>query len=478
MGRTRGDTAACGANSDDCCVGQALPCGGSLLARHRKSPSQLRIHDIPHILSCICNTRESPEGLGRPGGSSLGRRRASQDTSPLVSRPVRVALFADEVAHSAVIGTTANGGKHGVPPTMKNAAAGWGSSQHAARRASQSVTLWRMKSRACLIAISCFALSCKGSSGGPRDGGISGGTGGSGGGVPAALAQACVELATSQCGKQQVCSPSSFRYTYSDFDTCVARMQLTCPTIASAPGSGYSAGTVSACAKALASATCADVGNNLGPAECRIRGSLGLGAACIHDSQCAGTENFCQLSGQCGVCAARKPQSGQTSFSDCGSSLGCRDGLVCSLGRCLPTVAATDPCDLGHPCPVPLACDTGKCIPTTLGAGATCDVYGSACDDSQGLVCLDNVCIVRPTANLGETCGLQGNLVTFCLAGTVCDVAHPNYLGKCQPPLADGDPCDDQPYVYDLCQPPATCTDGFCNLPEPLACASPDAGRD
>jgi hypothetical protein len=221
-----------------------------------------------------------------------------------------------------------------------------------------------MKVRLCSLALVCFAFSCKGSGGGSGNGGSGGtyGGGGSGGGVSAALEQACVDLATSQCGKQQSCSPSAFRRGFADLDACIARMQLTCPIIASAPGSGYTASSVSACAKALAAATCADIANNLGPAACRIRGTLGIGAACIDDAQCAGTENFCQLSGECGVCAVRKPQSGQTSFSDCGSSLGCQDGLVCDLGRCLPTVAPTDPCDLGHPCPAPLACDTGKCI--------------------------------------------------------------------------------------------------------------------
>ena len=328
-----------------------------------------------------------------------------------------------------------------------------------------------MKVPSYLLALSCLALSCNGSSG-------SRGDGGSGSGTSATLVRACAELAASQCDKEKACSPSGFQRQFADVETCVARSQLTCPIIASATGSGYTASTVAACAKALAAATCADLANNLGPAECRIRGTLAVGAACMDDAQCSGTENFCSLSGECGVCAARKPVSGPVAFTDCGSSQGCQDGLVCDLNRCLPPVAPTDACDLGHPCPAPYACDNGKCIPATLGLGAVCDIYGNACDDSQGLRCVDSACIVMPTARLGETCGLQGNLVTFCIAGAVCDVVQGNYLGKCQPPLADGDACDDQPYIYDLCQPPATCTGGFCNFPEPLACAPADAGRD
>ena len=345
--------------------------------------------------------------------------------------------------------------------------------------ATQRATLRNMNIRRGSLILLCLVFSCKGGGGGGgRNGdGGNGGSSGNVGNVSAALERSCKELATSQCEKQQSCNPRGFPRAFADLDACVARAQLTCPIIASAPGSGYTPSSVSDCANALASATCADIANNLGPAACHIRGTLGLGAACIDDAQCAGTENFCRLSGACGVCAARKPQSDLSAYSDCGSSAGCQDGLVCALGRCLPTVALTDACDLSHPCPAPYACDTGKCIAATLAVGAACDIYGDACDVSQGLVCVDNVCKVWPTAHLGETCGLQGNLVTFCLAGAVCDVVKGNYLGTCRPPTADGEECDDRDYIYDTCQPPATCTGGFCNLPEPLACVSPDAGR-
>lgn len=318
-----------------------------------------------------------------------------------------------------------------------------------------------MKPGLCLLAFSCLALSCNRGSGDSHSAG---------------LEQACTVLAASQCEKEQSCSPSLFRSQFQDLEVCVARTQLTCPIIARAPGSGYTTSSVVACATALSAATCADLANNLGPSACRMRGTLEVGAVCMDDAQCAGAENFCKRSGECGVCVARKPESDRAAYGDCGSSQGCQDGLVCTLGRCLPPVDPSEACDLGHPCPAPYACDNAVCIPATLPLGATCDVYGQACDDSQGLRCVDDACIVMPTAQLGETCGLQGNLVTSCLAGAVCDVVEGNYLGVCRPPLADGDACDDQPYLYDPCRPPATCTDGFCNLPEPLACGLPDAG--
>jgi hypothetical protein len=304
------------------------------------------------------------------------------------------------------------------------------------------------------------------------------------GGSSVSLATACTDLATSQCGMQQSCDPRGFEVAFADLASCVARLQLPCPIIASAPGSGYSAGSIESCATAMASTSCADFLNNVGPTACRIRGSLPLGAPCVDDAQCAGVDNFCSMNGRCGVCAPRKPLTDVNdpfAFGSCARNEGCQDSLVCTLSLCAQPLPAGATCDLTHPCQWPSACVGTTCGPATLGAGAPCDLYASGCDPNQRLVCADediDVCIQIPAVHRGEVCGLMGNLVTQCLDGMICDVLSGDYLGTCQPPLADGAPCDDAATVYDRCQPPASCTDGFCNLIEPLACTSADGGID
>jgi hypothetical protein len=207
-----------------------------------------------------------------------------------------------------------------------------------------------------------------------------------------------------------------------------------------------------------------------------------VGGACIDDAQCAGNDNFCKLSGTCGVCTPRKPASDLSdpfSNGDCTENAGCLDGLVCNLGTCMPTLAPNAACDLSHPCQSPYACVLGACVTPTIGLGAACDYYENGCDPTQRLHCLSGmVCGTIPTAHLGEVCGLMGNLVTTCIDGTVCNVVSGDYLGTCVVRLDDGAACDDKDYLYDPCQPPATCSDGFCNFPEPLVCVAADAGTD
>lgn len=332
-----------------------------------------------------------------------------------------------------------------------------------------------MKDVRCLAVL--VALGLAGALAAPACGSSNGGGGGS-----TSLAQACADLATSQCNQQQACNPRGLAAAYADLATCVARTQLTCPVLAQAAGSGYQAAAIEACARALATATCADVGNGVGPAACQIRGTLPVGAVCADNSQCAGAANYCRLSDSCGVCAARKPVSDPNdplAFGDCAGSDGCQDGLICNLSLCAATVAPGAACDLTHPCGWGYSCVSGTCGVPMLQAGATCDPEASACDPTQGLVCPNaGMCAVLPTAVLGETCGLDATvgLVTGCLGGTVCNVTSGNYLGTCVMPLADGDPCDATTYLYDQCQTPAACTDGFCNFPDPLACTPVDGG--
>ena len=328
--------------------------------------------------------------------------------------------------------------------------------------------------RLAVVAVLAVTGALAASACGSSNGGDSGGS--------TSLAQACADLATSECNQQQACDPRGFAFGYADVATCVARTQLPCPVLAQASGSGYHPAAIEACARALATATCADVGNGVGPAACQIRGTLPVGAACADDSQCAGAENYCQLSGTCGVCAARKPLSDPSSplsFGDCAGNDGCQDGLVCNLTQCSALVAPGAACDLSHPCGWGYACVSGTCAVPMLPAGATCDPEASACDPTQGLVCPEaGTCVAFPTAGLGETCGLDADsgLVTSCLGGTICNVTSGNYLGTCVTPLADGAACDATTYLYDQCQPPAACTDGFCNFPDPLACTPADGG--
>jgi len=316
--------------------------------------------------------------------------------------------------------------------------------------------------RAILLALAVsVAVGCKG-----------------GGGASVPLDTACADLAASRCKMQQSCDPRGFEFVWADLATCTARTQLTCPIVAAAPGSGYTGDNVEACARAMSATSCEDFMNNIGPAACRIRGTLPLGAGCIDDAQCAGAGNYCLLGGPCGWCTARNPIS---DFGTCGDNAGCLDGLICSLSMCAVPLPPGSACDLTHPCAWPYTCISGVCALPTLGEGALCNVNEKACDWNQRLICYEadvDVCTVWPAGHLGEACGLMGNIVGTCLDGLICDIPPAQDLGTCQPPLPVGASCTDTDYFFDRCQPPATCTTNVCRLPDPATCASTDAGTD
>jgi len=307
---------------------------------------------------------------------------------------------------------------------------------------------------------------------------VSIGAGCGGGGASVPLDTACADLAASRCKMQQSCDPRGFELVFADLATCTARLQLTCPIVAAAPGSGYTGNSIEACARAMAATSCVNFMNNLGPGACRIRGTLPLGAGCIDDAQCAGADNYCLINnGACGQCTARKPIS---DFGTCGDNAGCLDGLICSLTMCAQPLSADAACDLTHPCGWPYTCVGAVCSLPTLGEGAPCDVNEQACNRDQRLVCYEadvDVCTVWPVGHMGEACGLMGNIVGLCLDGLICNIVSGD-LGTCDPPLADGAACPTPDFFFDRCQPPATCTGNVCRLPDPSTCGSADAGTD
>jgi hypothetical protein len=306
---------------------------------------------------------------------------------------------------------------------------------------------------------------------------------GSGSGGPSvSLETACADMAQSQCENFKACSPNAFDRTYPDVSTCAARTKPNCAILAGAAGSGYEAAAIEACAKAMAATSCAAFANNMGPAACRIRGTLPLGAGCSDDSQCAGDANFCKLTiTGCGECAPRKQSdpNDPNATGDCYDNSGCLEGLVCSVFECVPALQPNSPCGISDTCMAPYACVGGTCVMPTLGPGAACDYRFDGCDPNQRLYCLNEmVCGIVPIVHLGEVCGIMNNLDVGCGEGTACDATAGNYTGHCVPRLADGAACDNSVNNYDQCQPPASCTDGFCNLPGPLVCPSADAGTD
>src|SRR5579883_2356783 len=106
----------------------------------------------------------------------------------------------------------------------------------------------------------------------------------------ATLDAACTTYAQQYCARYGTCSFLGNEIIYGDDNTCRGRVQLSCMARGMAPGTGFGPSQITACAAAIATASCGDFFNMASAgaiAACNpVAGTLADGAACGDHSQC------------------------------------------------------------------------------------------------------------------------------------------------------------------------------------------------
>ncbi|MFO0616974.1 MAG: hypothetical protein U0414_30545 [Polyangiaceae bacterium] len=272
---------------------------------------------------------------------------------------------------------------------------------------------------------------------------------------PAALdlGGACGDLAEKTCARFAACDHGyRLKIAYADDATCRAAVRADCLDGLQAPDAGAGVSEVTACATALAAASCDDLGH---VEACRFKGKRAEDAACSVDEQCqSGT---CQRSNDtqgCGKCL-KIYKAGDACTEGCGPELTCVDSKCAPLGR----VGA--PCKGPRSCLGSATCKAGTCAAQPL-EGDACNVDPNS--DSQVFCyfpygCEGKKCVPRKLANLGEACGAgQG---PFCTRST-CDAR----TQKCVALPGEGEACD----AATECAAPLRCLDKHCGMAGKAAC--------
>jgi hypothetical protein len=254
-------------------------------------------------------------------------------------------------------------------------------------------------------------------------------------------------------------------------------VNASCPATLSMPGVNITSDGLEKCAQALKAAPCGAT-----PQECSAdlaHGSLGAGAGCFVDAQCA--SGSCNLSigtitgdggaaqTVCGACAAPVAEGAPCAGSSnqcapgtacvpdgsgtsqvvckkvayvgageaCGAATRCQTNLMCSSqGICTPIGASGASCDGDHKCGVGLVCRSGHCS-NGGAAGDACDA-SNACN--VGFVCdaASSKCKPQVWAKPGEACSEE----VQCEAGFCAQTDPTTLSGTCPVILHEGDACD------------------------------------
>jgi hypothetical protein len=286
----------------------------------------------------------------------------------------------------------------------------------------------------------------------------------------------CAGWASRECAYTDACKPPVFAQWEND-QQCLERETLACELQSSDPDVPFDPALVESCVPP-AGCNMAPYGiavASSAPDLCLPPGKGPDGAACVWDSAC---------------------QSGNCSFA---SAAG---GLPAACGTCQPRIrcrcAANQDCilltstdvkcvdlpDAGETCGAPLfLCNDAQCLRGASGDAGTCLAVpkggvGAPCgsgpldpqclfSSATSLYCdHTNHCAAYTPADYGQPCTLAtGGESGACVGGGWCDASG---TGVCQPPAADGAPCDPDAAP---CLAPARCLGGHCVFPSLATCS-------
>ncbi len=295
-------------------------------------------------------------------------------------------------------------------------------------------------------------------------------------------AQACADVATARCQKEQQCDPQALLTTYGDLATCESTQSTTCVANLAAPDTANTPAHTEGCAQATPSQTCDDYALGNVPAACTPpAGSRDAGSDCAVSGQCATAYCLIEKTSACGVCA-ETPGLGASCFNT-----SCGPGFLCDKVSylCVTPVAASGACDDTSACAPGLTClgNTATALGTCVALatlGESCDLTdgGSRCDGRFSLYCnteAGKVCATAATATASEACGTIDGGAVDCVGDSFCQKVGDAKVGNCVAAAADGTACDTA--NGPICTPPARCvltdagvTTGLCQPTNPQAC--------
>ena len=278
----------------------------------------------------------------------------------------------------------------------------------------------------------------------------------------------CAAWARRECAYTHACDPGIIAGWDVD-DQCIARETLSCELEANNPDVPFDPALVAACTFPSDCSVPTGTTAANSPYLCLAPGKAPAGAPCVSRNAC-----------QSGLCLTN-----DGSRLACGT---CHPPIHCGCARnqqCMVTgddAKCFDVPDAGEACGPPLfACNGSECVDpgndggicqtlpeVGLGASCTAEPPGPQCfSPGAGLLYCDHTdhCSAYRSAGYGQPCttarGAEG---TLCGGAGWCDSAS----GVCQPPAADGAPCD--PLALP-CLPPAMCLGGHCVFPTLATCS-------
>jgi hypothetical protein len=288
-------------------------------------------------------------------------------------------------------------------------------------------------------------------------------------------ATVCAGWAQRECAYTDACKAAVFAQWESD-EQCLERETLACELQSSDPDVPFDAALVESCVPPAGCnvAPYGIVSALNAPDLCLPAGKAPTGAVCVWDSAC-----------QSGNCVY--PSAGDALPPACGT---CQPRLRCECSanqHCILTageVKCVDLPDAGETCGAPLfACNDAQCLGAAAGDAGTCVAVpkggvGAPCGGGA----LEPQCLLSPTTSLfcdhtnhcsaytpaayGQPCTLAaGSESGSCVGGGWCDFTG---TGLCQPPAADGAPCDPDGAP---CLAPARCLGGHCVFPSLATCS-------
>jgi hypothetical protein len=242
--------------------------------------------------------------------------------------------------------------------------------------------------------------------------------------------EACRTYAAAICTQLEACAPFLARIGTGPRSTCESDLVEDCLFRAGLGGSRRDASFLGACAADVRARACASFLAGY-PEICPApAGTLGPGAPCAHDDQCAGL--FCARPAEsaCGTCAERIVEGERCVDRACGA------GLVCAIDdRCARPRAIGEPCGPALPCEARAYCD-GTCRPRK-GVGESCSAFGE-CDPARGAApacSVGGTCVGAAIATFGERCDVAADALIFCEAPSRC------IAGVCRDGRVEGEAC-------------------------------------